>query len=147
MSAVSMQRLGDVAEFVRGITFKPDDVIDINAPDAVVCMRTKNVQADLDVSDLLAIPPSFVKRPDKYLNEGDILVSTANSWNLVGKCCWVPKLNMKATLGGFISALRSTSTNLDGRYLYHWFSFDPVQTLVRNCARQTTNIANLSFDQ
>lgn len=147
MSGAALISLGDVAEFVRGITFKPDDVINLSEPGAIACMRTKNVQSDLELADLWAIPSSFVKRSEQFLREGDILVSTANSWNLVGKCCWVPKLQQKSTLGGFISALRSTSDKLDSRYLYHWFSLGPVQALVRNCARKTTNIANLSFDQ
>lgn len=147
MSVVALQNLGEVAQFIRGITFKPDDVIAPSEAGAIACMRTKNVQTDLDLSDVWAVPLSFVKRPEQFLREGDILVSTANSWNLVGKCCWVPALQQKSTLGGFISALRSTSDKLDSRYLYHWFSFDPVQALVRNCARKTTNIANLSFDQ
>ena len=91
--------LGDVADFVRGITFKPDDVVPMGTPGSVTCMRTKNVQAALDLSDVWGIPESFVKTPAKYLRQGDILVSTANSWNLVGKCCWVPSLPWAATFG------------------------------------------------
>lgn len=142
-----LKKLGDVADFVRGITFKPDDVIDIDTANAVACMRTKNVQIDLDLSDVWGVPASFVKRNEQYLREGDILVSSANSWNLVGKCSWVPKLPYRATIGGFISCLRRTSQNLDEKYLFHWFSSGPVQALVRNCARKTTNISNLSFEQ
>ena len=140
------KKLGDVADFVRGITFKPDDVIGMDTANAVACMRTKNVQSDLDLSDVWGVPASFVKRDEQYLREGDILVSSANSWNLVGKCSWVPKLPYRATIGGFISCLRRISQNLDERYLFHWFSSEPVQALVRNCARKTTNISNLSFD-
>lgn len=146
MSSMPYQKLGEVASFVRGITFKPDDVVDINNSTAVACLRTKNVQKDLDLSDIWGIPESFVKREDQFVREGDIIVSTANSWNLVGKCCWTSKLPWKTTLGGFISALRGND-NIDNRYLYHWFSSDPVQALVRTCARRTTSIANLSFDQ
>ena len=43
MSAWKTVTLGDVAEFVRGITFKPDDVVPVDAPGSVACMRTKNV--------------------------------------------------------------------------------------------------------
>ena len=34
--------LGDVAEFVRGINFKPDDVVPTGTPGAVACMRRPN---------------------------------------------------------------------------------------------------------
>ena len=83
MSAV---RLGDHARLVRGITFKPRDKCDPQDEGAVVCMRTKNVQATLDASDLIAVPCSLVKNNEKMLSAGDILVSSANSWSLVGKC-------------------------------------------------------------
>lgn len=138
--------LGEVAAFIRGITFKPEDKIEIDAPGAVVCMRTKNVQVILDQDDLIAIPPSFVKRQEQYLIEGDILVSTANSWELVGKSCWVPEINYKATAGGFISILRANREKVFPRYLYHWMNTDETQRNLRYCGRQTTNISNMSFD-
>lgn len=138
--------LRHAADFIRGITFKPSDIISLESDDAVACMRTKNVQSELDTTDVLAVPRKLIKRKEQFLKQGDILVSSANSWNLVGKCSWVPNLEWPATLGGFISALR-TKEGIDNRYIYHWFSFGKTQELVRSCARQTTNIANLSFDQ
>src|SRR4051812_33286826 len=99
-------RLGEIARFIRGITFTPEDVVSAEDVTAMLCMRTKNVQAHLDLSDVWGIPPSFVKRPDQLMQRGDILVSSANSWNLVGKCCWVPDLKKPATFGGFVSVLR-----------------------------------------
>lgn len=140
-------RLGDVADFVRGITFKPEDVVELGTPDSVACMRTKNVQAELNLSDVWAVPARLVKRAEQYLRYGDILVSSANSWNLVGKCSWVPELPWRATFGGYVSVLRVTSPNLLPRYLYHWFSSPPVQALVRSFGRQTTNISNLDVDR
>ncbi|MDK9718414.1 MAG: restriction endonuclease subunit S [Trichlorobacter sp.] len=143
---VSLVRLGDVAAFIRGITFKPEDKIEPNSTDAVVCMRTKNVQDILDQDDLIAIPQPFVKRKEQYLFEGDLLVSTANSWELVGKSCWVPKLSYQATAGGFISILRSDREKIFPRYLYHWMNSSETLHQLRYCGRQTTNISNMSLD-
>ena len=140
MSAV---RLGDHAKLIRGITFKPVHKCDPRAEGAVVCMRTKNVQAMLDASDLIAVPRSLVKNPEKMLSAGDILVSSANSWNLVGKCCQVPGLQYPSTAGGFISILRPKTEKLESSYLYRWFSSDVVQRKLRSFANQTTNISNL----
>jgi type I restriction enzyme S subunit len=110
-------------------------------------MRTKNVQSDLDLSDVWGIPESFVKRDDQYLQTGDVLVSSANSWNLVGKCCWVPDLPWRATFGGFISVLRGDREKINPRYLYHWFSSPRIQTTVRSFGQQTTNISNLNVER
>jgi type I restriction enzyme S subunit len=147
MSGVGPTQLGEVASFVRGITFKPDDVVPVGSPGSVACMRTKNVQTELDLSDVWGIPGSLVKREDQYLESGDLLVSSANSWNLVGKCCWVPELPWRATFGGFISVLRGDSERIEPRYLYHWFSSSRVQATVRSFGQQTTNISNLNVDR
>ena len=140
-------RLGDVARFIRGITFKPEDIVEPSEDGAVVCMRTKNVQKDLDQEDIIAVPTKFVRREDLFLRESDILVSTANSWNLVGKCCWVPPLDYDATAGGFISILRAEPTKVFPRYLYYWFNSETTQRSVRHCGRATTNISNMSFER
>ena len=139
--------MGDVASFIRGITFKPDDVVPVGSLGSVACMRTKNVQVELDLSDVWGIPESFVKRENQYLKPGDLLVSTANSWNLVGKCCWVPQLQWPATFGGFISVLRGNESRIEPRYLYHWFSSPRIKATVRSFGQQTTNISNLNIDR
>lgn len=136
-------RLGDHAKLIRGITFKPVHKCDPRDDGAVVCMRTKNVQTTLDASDLIAVPNSLVKNPEKLLSTGDILVSSANSWNLVGKCCQVPRMQYPSTAGGFISILRPTTEQLASSYLYRWFSSDVIQKKLRSFANQTTNISNL----
>ncbi len=140
-----MVALGDFAEFVRGINFKPDDVVAVGTPETVACMRTKNVQSSLDLSDVWAVHESFMRREDQCLQEGDILVSSANSWNLVGKCSWIPALPYRATFGGFVSVLRASSSKLDRRYLYRWFSSEYVQETLRSFGQKTTNISNLNI--
>jgi type I restriction enzyme S subunit len=147
MSGWTRAALGEVAEFVRGINFKPDDVVPVGTPDSVACMRTKNVQAELDLSDVWAVGESFVKRDEQFLRAGDILVSSANSWNLVGKCCWIPELPWRASFGGFVSVLRAAPAKVEPRYLFRWFSSERIQTTLRSFGQQTTNISNLNVDR
>lgn len=110
----------------------------------VACMRTKNIQESLDCSDVWGVPETFVRRPEQILQEGDILVSSANSWNLVGKCCWIPKLPWKSSFGGFVSTLRADPKYLDARFLYWWFSSNRTQAILRSFGQKTTNISNLN---
>lgn len=140
--ASQMVRLGDVASFVRGVTFKPTDVEEPSESN-LDCMRTKNVQAELDRRDVWSVPTSILKRPNQLLKAGDILVSSANSWNLVGKACWVPELKRPTTFGGFVSVLRPEKA--DARYLFRWFTSDKVQRTMRSFGNQTTNISNLDL--
>ena len=139
--------LGDVVNFIRGITFKPDDVVHPSVSGAIVCMRTKNIQAHLDMSDLIAVPAQFVRREEQFLQEGDVLISSANSWNLVGKVAQVPALSYKATAGGFIAIVRAKRNIIDPQYLYRWLAAEKSQAAIRACGRQTTNISNLSIHQ
>ncbi|WP_457485380.1 restriction endonuclease subunit S [Teichococcus aerofrigidensis] len=108
-------------------------------------MRTKNVQDKLDLSDVWGIPRSFARRADQILREGDILISSANSWNLVGKCCWVPALESPGTFGGFVTVLRADPRRAHARYLYRWLSSDPIQATLRSFGRKTTSISNLDL--
>lgn len=139
--------LGDAVDFIRGITFKPEDVIPRGDRGAVVCMRTKNIQERLDERDLIAVPSSFVKRDEQFLRESDVLISSANSWNLVGKVAQVPALSYAATAGGFIAIVRAKKGAVDPQYLYRWLAADTTQATIRKCGRQTTNISNLSVPQ
>lgn len=139
--------LGDIAEFIRGVTFKPHDLIEFGTNDFVVCMRTKNIQEDLDESDLISLPKNLIKNKTKFLKKGDLLISTANSFELVGKSCWVPELDYPAVAGGFISILRAKQELLYPRYLFHWMKTSQTQSLLRNCGRQTTNISNMDFER
>ncbi len=143
---MSMTTVSEVSEFIRGITFKPTDLIEQDDPDAVVCMRTKNIQEDLDETDLIAVPSSFVRQDRKYLKPGDTLISSANSWDLVGKCTYVPELDYPATAGGFIAIVRPKE-HTHPRFLYHWLNNPRTQHIVRHLGRQTTNISNLDVNR
>ena len=140
-------KLADVSEFIRGITFKPDDVVDLSTPNAIGCMRTKNVQYDLDENDVWGIDKAFVRNKSQMLKHGDLLISSANSWNLVGKACWIPDLPYESTFGGFVTVLRANPSAMHPRYLYYWFTADRTQQLLRSFGQQTTNISNLNLSR
>ena len=107
-------------------------------------MRTKNVQKRLELSDVIRIPADLVRNEDKYLRPGDTLVSSANSYNLVGKCCFVGELPERSAIGGFVAALRP-GPGVDPVFLHHWFNSDRIQETVRSFGNQTTNISNLNI--
>ena len=140
------QPLAELVHYVRGVTFKPEQKQDFGTPGSLVCMRTANIQQTLDLSDVIAVPAS-VSRDDQKLRPGDILISSANSWNLVGKCVPVPKLPYDATAGGFISIVRPNGQEVDPAYLYRWMSSGQTQHRIRQCANKTTNISNLSVER
>jgi type I restriction enzyme S subunit len=88
-----------------------------------------------------------VRRADQYLQFGDILISSANSWNLVGKCSWIPELPWRTSFGGFVSVLRPDPEKIFPRFLFWWFSSTRIQALARSFGNKTTSISNLNIDR
>lgn len=128
----------------RGITFPADAKRDIPSDSTIACLRTSNVQENIDWSDLIYIPKTYVSDSVKLIRVGDVLISLANSSNLVGKVSFVRDIPVESTFGGFISAIRTKSNLIDPFYLYQYLNSDPVQSLFRSWASQTTSIANLT---
>lgn len=133
----------EVSTFIRGITFKPNQKFEEPDENTIFCFRTTNIQSELDDSDLLNIDSTLVKSDEKIIINGDILISSANSLELLGKCCLIKNINYKATLGGFIVCGRANKKILETKYYYYFFSSETNQNKMRNLANKTTGIANL----
>ncbi|MBY7196253.1 restriction endonuclease subunit S [Escherichia fergusonii] len=137
-------RLGDFTNIIRGITFPGNEKSQFQAPGKIACLRTANVQEKIDWDDLIYISDSFVKRDDQYLQEHDIVMSMANSRELVGKVALasLPD-NSKFTFGGFLSVLRPLVVN--EIYLMALLRCETYKSQLIESASQTTNIANISL--
>jgi type I restriction enzyme S subunit len=109
----------------------------------VACLRTTNVQREVEWDDLWFVPTEHVKRPEQFVQSGDILISTANSYELVGKVALVSALPMQATLGAFISLIRPRP-GVEPKYLYHQLAWGRTQSRIRETASTTTNLSNVS---
>ena len=145
----TMVKLEKICDVIRGVTFKPEDLVPPFTENSIVVMRTKNVQVKgLDYEDLISIPLDLIKDQKKVLIDGDLLISSANSWYLVGKTSFFEtnKLALPVTAGGFISIIRPKAS-IKSKYLYHWLTTDKSQHKIRHFGRQTTNISNLDFSQ
>ena len=139
----AFERLGNVCEIVRGVTFPSSKKQTTPAAGAVACLRTTNIQAEIDWNDLIYIDPEFVGRGDQWVEPGDTMISMANSYELVGKVALVREVKQCATFGGFIAAVRPHVLEPD--YLYLLLRSPYMQARMRVTASQTTNIANISL--
>jgi len=135
--------LGEVADVVRGISFPKEDKSHIQRPGDVACLRTTNVQKRVEWDDLWFVPEKHVKRENQRVRGGDILISTANSYELVGKVAQVAGIPTPATLGAFISLIRP-KVGVDPKFLYHQLAWEKTQTRIREMSSNTTNISNVS---
>lgn len=135
--------LEEVAEIIRGISF-PKAARSLEYRDGdVACLRTTNVQRTVEWENLWFVPEQHVKRKEQIVKLGDILISTANSYELVGKVAPIIDMPRRATLGAFISMLRPKE-GLDKKYIYYQMDWSETQSQIRSMASTTTNISNVS---
>jgi len=133
----------DVLEIIRGISFPTEAKAFSPAPGLVACLRTTNVQRKVEWEDLWYVPEKYVRNPRQFVKLEDILISTANSLELVGKVAQVSNVRTMATIGTFIMLLRPNS-NLNPRFMFHQLSSAEFQQKIRATASTTTNISNVS---
>lgn len=135
--------IGDIANLERGITFPASAKELSKTKNNIACIRTANVQETIETDDLLYVSKEFLKNNDnKLLCVGDIIMSTANSRELVGKSAIVEKLQQPMTFGGFVTAIRSIKA--DAHFLLLFLRNAFLQGAFAHKSTQTTNIANIS---
>ncbi len=136
-------RIGNISDMERGITFpasaKEYELTETNIP----CLRTANIQEELVIDDLLYIDRNYIKNnSSKYVYSKDIIMSSANSRELVGKSVYVHDVPFPMTFGGFVLILRVK--NILSKYLFYYLRFEFLFGKFMGESTQTTNIANIN---
>ncbi len=135
--------MGDVCEFERGITFPSNTKRFDKVPGYIACLRTANVHDEVDLSSLWYISEEYLKGNDaKKLKVGDVLMSTANSKELVGRSVLIRDLSEHTTFGGFVTVLRTQI--LLPEFFTLFLKYKTLKGDFSKIATQTTNIANLN---
>jgi len=137
--------LGEVAKLIRGITFGKSEQLDSATEHSLLVATTKAAQAQGIVEeDLYHVPRSVLKDDSKLLRNGDILISTANSLNLLGRTTHVLKVERPMSFGAFMSLIRPSEKILSGFLIHCLRTAYAADFFVRN-ANTTTNISNLNL--
>lgn len=136
--------LGQACHVIRGITFPASAKQAKETKMNVACLRTANIQDEVEWDDIYFVSDEYVKREDQLVKPGDTLMSMANSYNLVGKVALAKEVPYKTAFGAFLSAVRPTSL-VSPLYLFHLLRTSHVQSELRSGSSQTTNIANISI--
>lgn len=136
--------LSDISEIVRGITFPASEKSRTLEEGRVACLRTSNVQEHIEWDDILYIREEFVKREDQYILQNDIVMSMANSRELVGKVAAISSMpESKTTFGGFLGVIRPIIA--DSGFITCLLRSPKIRQELIESASQTTNIANISL--
>ena len=140
-----MVPLGQIAELIRGVTFRKGDQLETATNDSLRVATTRAAQeSGIVEEDLYHIPMKLVKDDKKMLQPGDILISTANSLNLLGRTTHVQSVDYPTSFGAFMSVIRPNKEILD-TYLLHVLRTEFATDFFRRNANTTTNISNLNI--
>ncbi len=139
-----VKTLGDVCDFVRGVTFNKADSRSEMKTGFIPLLRATNItEKGLLREDFVFVPKNGV-RADQKLMSGDALITIASgSASVVGRSVLVEDPG-EMTFGAFCGVLRPSPEILP-RYLSHFMSSRSVRTAWSEAA-QGTNINNLKRD-
>ncbi|MCK5858017.1 MAG: restriction endonuclease subunit S [Abyssibacter sp.] len=137
-------RLGSLVDIVRGITFPASEKSKSPEDGRIACLRTSNVQEQIEWDDLLYIREKFISRKDQFVQPNDIVMSMANSRELVGKVAIIQANPIgSVTFGGFLGVIRPIE--VVPAFLMALLRAPQVREELIGSASQTTNIANISI--
>ena len=136
-------RVSSVCEFERGITF-PASAKEIEPTNTnIPCLRTANVQDELEINNLIYVDKSYMKgNQAKLVKKNDIIMSSANSRELVGKTSYVYDVPFPMTFGGFVLTIRAKA--IISKYLFYFLRLEFLSGHFMGESTQTTNIANIN---
>ena len=136
---------GDVAEFVRGVTYKKAVARDAMESGYMPLLRATNLQDDsIDYGACVYVPESGVK-PEQGLRPNDLVVATSSgSSSVVGKSGPVVEA-FEGTFGAFCAVIRPHE-GIQPRYL-HLFAQSPDVRQTWSDLARGTNINNLKEQQ
>ncbi len=135
-------RLGEIHTIYRGITFPASAKGDVHTKGVVCCATTGSVQETYNSTADVYVPEKYVKNRDQWLLDNDIIMSTANSRELVGKTCFWNGGERK-TFGGFLTVIRACGC-LSVKYSYYVLQYLWKTGAFVTTSTQTTNIANIN---
>lgn len=119
---MSRIRICDVAEQIRGVSYKPTDIhTDLN-DNSVILLRANNIaDGKINFDDVVYVDKSKVYKK-QYLKKGDILIcASSGSKQLVGKAASV-NFDLECTFGAFCKVVRPNEKFAD--YLGVYFQSD-----------------------
>lgn len=119
---IMLQKLHEHINITRGVSYKPDDVIQSIDSNASIILRANNIDCgDINYEDLVYVK-SYRVSDEQLLSPGDIVMCASNgSKNLVGKAAILHFLpNIRTSFGAFCLGIRCKSTILP-EYLSTYF--------------------------
>jgi len=140
---VEWKKLGEVCEFVRGVTYSKKEESSTNKGYKI--LRANNITLStnsLNFNDIKIISENVKIKDNQKLKKGDILICIASgSKEHIGKVAFIYE-DLDFYFGGFMAVIR-TQDGLISRFLFHLLVGQDFSKYLNN-ALNTTTINNLN---
>ena len=148
---IKKDELGKFVEFIRGVSYKPNDLFEkLNFDINTILFRANNiVNGSIDMTDVQYVSKIKVSTM-QYIRSGDILMCSSNgSINHLGKTALCLKGSENTTFGAFCQVIRSKGKILP-EFLQLYFESPIFRNIVENSAcgininnLKTENLSNI----
>ena len=131
-----------MAFFIRGVSYKKEQLLKEKTLNSVFLLCANNIQEKLDLADLQIVPKELAE--GKIIQDNDILFAmSSGSKHIVGKNIILQNLQ-DYSFGAFCGLFRITNKALDSHYLAYFLQSDFYKKYIIKFAKGT-NINNLRF--
>ena len=142
---VEWKTLGEVCEYIRGITY--NKAAETNDSDGWKVLRANNISLTtrtLNFNEVKRVKKTTKVSDKQKLYKGDILICAASgSKEHIGKTAYIES-NTPYTFGGFMGVLRvKENTSISSRYLFHYLG-SSIFTNHLSSALKSSTINNLN---
>lgn len=133
-------KIGSVAQFCRGVSYKKEQAKKTNADNFIAILRANNIESNrLNFDDLVYVPSVLVQE-NQYINSGDIIITmSSGSKSHVGKVA-IAQRELGCSFGAFCGKL--VPKCIAPKYLYYILQNDSFRKHIENQCRGT-NINNI----
>ncbi|GAA7931813.1 restriction endonuclease subunit S [Helicobacter pylori] len=139
---VEFRKLGEIGEYIRGVTYKKNQEIN-NLECGIKVLRANNITLSnhLNFEDIKVINKNVKIRKEQYLKKNDILICAGSgSSEHIGKVAFIDT-DFDYVFGGFMGVIRIREVN--SRFVYHIFTSNIFKQYLEK-SLNTTTINNLN---
>ncbi|GIM60405.1 hypothetical protein CAPN008_04550 [Capnocytophaga canis] len=141
---VEWKTLGEVAEYIRGITYNKTKELQKNE-DGWKVLRANNISLSsnsLNFDDVKIIDKNVKVRENQKLTKGDVLICAGSgSKEHIGKVAYISN-DLDYTFGGFMGVIRGNK-EINSRFLFHILMSDLFRNYLSSVLSSST-INNLN---
>ncbi len=135
-------RLGELGICIRGVSYKPDDLLEKEGEDSIVLLRANNIgDYQINHKELKYVKKSRVKEKQIIQNKDIVIAMSSGSLKSVGKIGFCSFSEVGMCVGAFCAIFRTKNSTI-ADYIKHFFETDLYVTQLIS-RLEGTNINNL----